>query len=329
MIQTAHGSTRCGIVLAAGEGTRLRSFVLQLKGKSLPKQYVNFIGSRSMLEHTFQRAEKMIPSDRLFTVVSRDHLAHSEVRRQLAGRPKGTVVLQPENKETGPGLLLPLMHAYKQHPDAVVVIFPSDHYVVEEDLFMGHVELACRQVERDPSRVVLLGVEPEGPESEYGYILPSERQHPEFSNPAHPVSHFIEKPHPSVAQELIGEGGVWNTMVMVFKAKTLIDLVRRAAPKLHQAFHRIWQAIGTAKEAAVIKEVYRKIKSINFSKELLEIFPSQNPSSLWVLPVRGVLWSDWGSEQRIMNILEKRGHLGRLSRVQDNRNLEAVGVSGI
>lgn len=329
MIQTAHGSTRCGIVLAAGEGTRLRSFVLQLKGKSLPKQYVNFIGSRSMLEHTFQRAEKMIPSDRLFTVVSRDHLAHSEVRRQLAGRPEGTVVLQPENKETGPGLLLPLMHAYKQHPDAVVVIFPSDHYVVEEDLFMGHVELACRQVERDPSRVVLLGVEPEGPESEYGYILPSERQHPEFSNPAHPVSHFIEKPHPSVAQELIGEGGVWNTMVMVFKAKTLIDLVRRAAPKLHQAFHRIWQAIGTAKEAAVIKEVYRKIKSINFSKELLEIFPSQNPSSLWVLPVRGVLWSDWGSEQRIMNILEKRGHLGRLSRVQDNRNLEAVGVSGI
>lgn len=329
MIQTAHGSTRCGIVLAAGEGTRLRSFVLQLKGKSLPKQYVNFIGSRSMLEHTFQRAEKMIPSDRLFTVVSRDHLAHSEVRRQLAGRPEGTVVLQPENKETGPGLLLPLMHAYKQHPDAVVVIFPSDHYVVEEDLFMGHVELACRQVERNPSHVVLLGVEPEGPESEYGYILPSERQHTEFSNPAHLVSHFIEKPHPSVAQGLIGEGGVWNTMVMVFKAKTLIDLVRRAAPKLHQAFHRIWQAIGTAKEAAVIKEVYRKIKSINFSKELLEIFPSQNPSSLWVLPVRGVLWSDWGSEQRIMNILEKRGHLGRLSRVQDNRNLEAVGVSGI
>jgi hypothetical protein len=48
-----------------------------------------------------------------------------------------------------------------------------------------------------------------------------------------------------------------------------------------------------------------------------------------LLPLRGVLWSDWGSEQRIMNILEKRGHLGRLSRVQDNRNLEAVGLSGI
>jgi mannose-1-phosphate guanylyltransferase len=301
---------------------RLRSFILRLKGKALPKQYVNFIGSRSMLEHTFHRAEKMIPADRLFTVISRDHFGHSEVRRQLATRPRGTVVLQPENKETGPGLLLPLMHAYKQHPDAVVVIFPSDHFIVEEDLFMGHVELACRQVERDSGRVVLLGIEPDGPESEYGYILPVERQPPKIPIPAHKVSHFIEKPHPSAARELIGKGGVWNTMVMVFKAKTLIDLVRRAAPKLHQAFHRIWQAIGTSKETAVIKEVYRKLESINFSKELLEIFPSQDPSSLWVLPVRGVLWSDWGSEQRIMSILEKTGHLGRLLTVQNDTPLQ-------
>lgn len=299
---------------------RLRSFILRLKGKPLPKQYVNFIGSRSMLEQTFHRAEKMIPSDRLFTVVSRDPLAHSEVRRQLAGRPKGTVVLQPENKETGPGLLLPLMHAYKQHPDAVVVIFPSDHFIIEEDLFMGHVELACRQVERDPSRVVLLGVEPEGPELEYGYILPIERQQAEV--PAHPVSHSIEKPHPSAAREMIGKGGVWNTMVMVFKAKTLIDLVRRAAPKLHHAFHRIWQAIGTAKEASVIKEVYRKIESINFSKELLEIFPSQAPSSLWVLPVRGVSWSDGSSEQRIRSVLQRTGHPSRLLTDRSGRPLE-------
>lgn len=113
-------------------------------------------------------------------------------------------------------------------------------------------------------------------------------------------------------------------MVMVFKAKTLIDLVRRAAPKLHQAFQRIWQAIGTSQEAAVIKEVYRKIESVNFSKELLEIFPLQDPSSLLVLRVRGVLWSDWGSEQRIMSILEKRGLLGRL--VQNKTLLQSERV---
>src|SRR4030095_6203165 len=72
----------CGIILAAGEGNRLRSFVKKLRGYALPKQYVNFIGQRSMLEHTFYRAQKMIPAERLFTVVSQRHLRHPDVARE-------------------------------------------------------------------------------------------------------------------------------------------------------------------------------------------------------------------------------------------------------
>lgn len=313
MTHLFHASTRCGIILAAGEGTRLRPLISRLKGKALPKQYVNFIGSRSMLEHTFHRAEKMIPSDRLFTVISGDHLKHSEVRRQLASRPKETVVLQPENKETAPGLLLPLMHAYKRHPDSVVAIFPSDHFIIEEDLFMEHVEVAFRLVERDAERMILLGMEPDTPEAEYGYILPAEKRGAEFAASHHKVSRFVEKPQPSEAQELIGKGGMWNTMVMVFKAGTLIDLVRRAAPTLHEAFHRIWQAIGTSEEAMIVKETYRKMDPLNFSKGLLEILALQDPAPLSVLPVRGVLWSDWGSEERIRRVLEKTGRPDRLA----------------
>src|SRR5512132_3939279 len=95
--------TRCGIVLAAGEGNRLCSFVKKLRGYALPKQYVNFIGTRSMLEHTFYRAQKMIPAERLFTVVSQSHLRHPEVARQLSSRPMATLVQQPDNRDTGPG----------------------------------------------------------------------------------------------------------------------------------------------------------------------------------------------------------------------------------
>src|SRR5215468_12544893 len=80
---------RCGIILAAGEGNRLRSFVENLRGYALPKQYVNFIGRRSMLEHTFCRAQRMIPAERLFTVVSQSHLRHPDVARQLSSRPMG------------------------------------------------------------------------------------------------------------------------------------------------------------------------------------------------------------------------------------------------
>jgi mannose-1-phosphate guanylyltransferase len=117
------------------------------------------------------------------------------------------VVAQPENKETGPGLLLPLMHLYKRYPDSTVVIFPSDHFILEEDLFMAYVDLAFRVVERDPSSIALLGMQPDEIEPEYGYILPSE----EISDVTRPgvrrVLQFIEKPAPDHARELILNGG--------------------------------------------------------------------------------------------------------------------------
>ena len=156
---------RCGIVLAGGNGKRLAPFIRQIRADDLPKQYVNLSGSRSMLEHTFHRAEKLISPERLFTVVGRNHLEYPEARRQLLARPKGTIVVQPENKETAPGLLLPLMHLYKGYPTSTVAVFPSDHFIVEEDLFMLHVQRAFRVVEQDASRLVLLGVEPSSPET--------------------------------------------------------------------------------------------------------------------------------------------------------------------
>lgn len=303
MYNYSHSTVRCGIILAAGEGRRLQPFIRRLHGKDLPKQYVNFTGKRSMLEHTIHRAEKLIPSRRLFTVVGRHHLCHPEVDRQLAERPGGRVILQPRNKETGPGLLLPLMHLYKHYPESIVVVFPSDHFVLEEDLFMGHVDLALRAVERDPSRLVLLGVEPVGPEPEYGYILPI-RPRRLRRRVVYEVSRFVEKPEARFARTLIRRGGLWNTMVIAFNAKTFLELACRVAPILHRSFQKILGAIGTPLEGKVVEEVYRALEPVNFSKGLLEALSAQYSSHLGVLPIQGVRWSDWGSEGRIESILQ-------------------------
>src|SRR5262245_31699938 len=120
------GAIRCGIILAAGEGTRLRPFVEKMRGCALPKQYVNFIGKRSMIEHTLSKLQKRIPAERLLPVVNLNHLRHPEVTRQLSSRPARCIIQQPDNKDTGPGLLLPLAHLYKRYPDSTVVVFPSD-----------------------------------------------------------------------------------------------------------------------------------------------------------------------------------------------------------
>ncbi|MBI3622446.1 MAG: NTP transferase domain-containing protein [Nitrospirae bacterium] len=298
---------RCGIALAAGEGRRLQPFIHRLRGDALPKQYVRFHGRRSMLEQTISRAERLIPPDRLFIVVGRGHLEFREAAGQLAARPPGTVILQPANKETGPGILLPLMHLVARHPDSVAVIFPSDHYIAEAELFMDHVDLACRAVERDPNQLILLGVEPHAAEPEYGYILPGRRATDDAGAGVKRVARFFEKPHPADAERLIRAGALWNTFVMVARPASLLDLVRRLAPWLYHDFLKIQRVIGTGREQAVTEEVYQTLAPVNFSKGLLERVTPDHPLQVSVIPVRGVWWSDWGSEQRLVAGLEKTG----------------------
>lgn len=294
-----------GLVLAAGDGRRLRSYVQQLRGEALPKQYVNFVGRRSMLEQTFHRAERLIPVDQVFTVVSRQHLEHAEVRRQLASRPAETVIVQPANKETGPGILLPLMFIYKRCPAAIIALFPADHFVLEKDRFMNHVNLAIQAVKHDPGQIILLAIEPHEPETEYGYIVPRERAGRLCRFGTKPISTFIEKPGVDLALELMMAGGLWNTMTMVFQLDTLLELVRRVHPVLYLSFCRLLESIGTTEERRTVDEVYEALEPVNFSKEIMEKIADRHPKSISVLPVRDVFWSDLGSPERVVQVLRK------------------------
>jgi len=294
-----------GLVLAGGDGRRLQPYVQEIRGDGLPKQYVNFIGRRSMLEHTFHRAEKMIPSKEILTVVSRQHLLHAEVSRQLASRPGETLIVQPANKETGPGILLPLMFIYKRCPEAIVAVLPSDHFVLEEDRFMNHVKLAVQAAKHDPSCIVLLATEPDEPETEYGYVVPHQGAGRLCRFGTRRVSAFIEKPSTELALKLMMAGGLWNTMTMVFKADTLLELVRSIHPAIYLDFCRILEAVGTTEEQPTIDEVYETLEPANFSKEIMERIAVDYPKSISVLPVREVFWSDLGSRERVLRVLRR------------------------
>ena len=305
----------CGIVLAGGEGKRLQPFIRSLGKGTLPKQYVNFIGSRSMLEHTLHRAEKLMPPARVVTVITESHLRYPEVREQCSSRPKDTVIVQPENKETGPGLIFPLIRLYKRYPNSVVLVLPSDHFIGEEDRLMAHAHQAYLAVKREPSQLILLGVNPDRDEPEYGYLLPNKNR-VGIGPGMFEISWFIEKPDQKTARRLIRAGGLWNTMIMVFKTKTMLHWVSRLAPGLYQQFQQIYEAIGTPVEKDVVRNIYQQLKPMNFSREFLEPMVKHYPSSLVALPVRDLLWSDWGTASRIIDVL---GKIGKVPRLDDSR----------
>ena len=291
-----------GIVLVGGEGVRLKTFVRECLGSEAPKQFCAFVGQRTMLEHTLHRAAMLIPRSRVVVVATVHHRRY--VEECLGPASPELILLQPDQRDTAPGILLPLAHVLHQNPQAVVAVLPSDHFVQPGRRFMQAVAEAVRSLTvRASQRVVLLAVEPTVFEPEYGWLNPGAPLRGAGNEALREVAQFMETPTWDHVGRLMQEGWLWNTMVVVARAQSLYDLIMEATPHLAGSFSLIRRAIGTRWEQQVVEDVYRTMPPANFSTAVLARYPER----LAVLPVQQVLWSDWGRGVRIVDTLT---HLG-------------------
>ncbi len=290
------------IVLAGGEGERIRPLVEKWLGLHRPKQYCTFVGTRSMFQHTLDRADLLTPPERRVTVVARSH--RQDACSQLLGRATGKLILQPANRGTVAGILLPLAYARASDPDATVVIYPSDHFVYPEERFIEFVREAATAVEKLTKLFVLLGVVPEGVELEYGWIQPGRRLGQQDSG-LRAVEAFVEKPGHSAAREAMRRGALWNTFVVVAKLGKLWELGWRYFPDVMPLFEGFASVIGSRGEQTLLEAVYRLMPSRDFSTDLLTYIPEE----VAVLELDGMIWSDWGRPERIARTLLKIGKL--------------------
>jgi mannose-1-phosphate guanylyltransferase len=285
------------IVLAGGRGQRLEAF-LRRQGHLHPiKQFCNIVGRRTMLEHTWARVEMLMAHERVLTVIGATHLA--EFPEQLDARWPGTVLGQPVNRETAPGILLPLAQVLRADPFAVVGIFPSDHFVLEERRLMAQAWAASNVVRDGVRDVVILGATPTRADPEYGWI--EVRHGREIAPGVLAVERFREKPTLETAARLYRGGHLWSTMIVVARAAALWELICEAQPQLRRPFEKIREALGTADEADVLQREYVAIPEVSLSQGVLEQFPSR----LGVMALDGIYWSDWGREERIQETLQR------------------------
>lgn len=287
-----------GIILAGGEGKRLQPFIHSRFGIDTPKQFCTFTGTRSMLRHTIDRAELLIPPERLLTIVSRRHMYYAE--QQLADRVSETVIVQSFNRETGPAILYPLLHVYLRDPEAVVCLFPSDHFILNEQRFMNHIAFSSSFVTDHDGSVVLLGVDPVHPEREYGWIVTGDPVADSNEKEIYRVSQFVEKPDAFTASQLYRKGSLWNTMVIVSKAQTLLESFKNYTPSVYREFWNAREVLGSSREQFAIEKVYSNIPPVNFSESIL----GKRPVGLHAIKLQGVTWSDWGDAARIQRDIQ-------------------------
>lgn len=298
-----HGSSTdaWALILAGGDGTRLRSLTRRIAGDLRPKQFCPIVGGETLLDRTRRRVDLLVRFDHQVVVVSRPHEPYyAYLPKELA---PGRLVVQPANRSTGPGILYPLLRILDLAGDVPLAIFPSDHFVSDDLAFMGYAARAFEVVRARGDLVVLLGIEAVSPETEYGWIEPQGSPLALDGEPLFPVRRFWEKPSAFLARRLLAHGCLWNSFVMVGHVRAFLELLWRSAPELIVAFDPVRRALGTPGEDAAVEQVYANLPSTSFSDRVL----AQVPERLVTMRVKGLEWSDWGNPERVLASVRHAG----------------------
>src|SRR5258706_701572 len=283
-----HSSDIWSIILAGGEGRRVRDATRARAGISVPNKYCSLAGGPSLLAETLARAEGVCARERTLVVVSARH--DRLWRHELRDLPIENVIVQPQARGTAAGLLLPLLSILERDLEAEVVVLPSDHHVADERTLRGAFATALAAVRADPRKIVLLGISPDAPDPQYGWILPQPGGVSQAG--ASPIELFVEKPSRETARRLQARGALWSSFLFASQGLGLFAAFSRAQPALVRAF-----------AVRPLEAVYRDLPSLDFSRDLLERVTDR------LAVVRGPScgWSDLGTPDRIANVLGPRG----------------------
>jgi mannose-1-phosphate guanylyltransferase len=257
-----------------------------------------------MLSHTWDRARAIAPPGHVVTVLGRGH------RQFLAGMEDpapGTVIEQPADRGTAPGVFLPTAFVAARDPSATVVVMPSDHFIHSPASSANLVEVAWRQAGERPGQLVMLGATAHSPETDFGWILPAL---PQQALSLQRVGGFEEKPDRERAERFLARGGLWNTMIVAARVDTLWRLGQRLLPEMMRPFDPLLGELrrSAAEPSAIeitraISRAYERMPHADFSRDLLQ----RCPEAALVLPLGNVEWSDWGRPERVTESLRRLG----------------------
>lgn len=289
MIATKHV---WALVLAGGEGKRLQVLTTQPGGTPVPKQFCSLRGERSLIEEAIDRGAALVDTERICAIVSAAHRRWWAQSAALQRLPADNLIVQPRGRGTAVGILYAVLHIAAKDPDAVIALLPSDHHVADEATLRESLVAALQRVRDGAGGAVLLGLEPDRPDTELGYIVPGARD----PSGGYRVRRFVEKPDAAVARSLVEAGSLWNMFIVVASARGLIELLQ---PPLGDFVSRMQAAM--LQSPASLERLYELMPEVDFSRHVLE----GQESSLCVMRVRPCGWSDLGTPRRVGETLRR------------------------
>lgn len=303
------------VIMGGGIGSRFWPF----SRESYPKQFLDMFGAgRSLLQMTFDRFSRIIPVENIYIVTNAIYAPL--VKEQLPELDERQILLEPTRRNTAPCIAYASYHIKARNPNANIVVAPSDHLILKEDIFLKDIEKGLAFVKHN-NALVTLGVKPSRPETAYGYIQSDEDTIGDFVK----VKTFTEKPNAELAQIFFESGEFfWNSGLFLWKVSSIIDAFERFLPDITARFNLGLDKFNTPDEKAFIDENFAYCPNISIDYGIME-----KADNVYMLRV-DFGWADlgtWGSlydiapKDEATNVLLK----SRVMTYDSHDNLVALG----
>lgn len=282
------------VIMAGGSGTRF----WPRSTKELPKQFLPLFGEGTMIQNTAKRVESMIPQERIMVVTNDNYV--DIVKDQLPSVPEENIIGEPVAKNTAPCVAIAAQLLYKKDPDAVMVVLPADHHIEQPDIFKEYLKAAVDKA-KNGSNLVTIGIEPDRPETGYGYIQGDSTIAENMAGKeVYSVKAFKEKPDHETAKNFLDEGNFyWNSGMFIWSAKTILEEFEKYLPEMYQLVTDAKDGLYGNTHKDSIDKFYHSCESISIDYGIME-----HADKVFVVPGE-FGWNDVGSWTAVYDLGNK------------------------
>lgn len=283
--------------MAGGIGARF----WPMSRQNHPKQFIDILGTgETLIQSTFNRFRKVCPAENIYIVTN--EIYKKQVLDQLPDIKDEQVLCEPSRRNTAPCIAYANHRIFQINPDANVVVAPSDHIILKEDIFTEVITAALDTAEKN-QWLLTLGIQPSRPDTGYGYIQFDEGITYENDNRIKKVKTFTEKPQLEMAQQFLSSGDfLWNSGIFIWKLKTIMAAFDKHLPDVNQLFSAGTGKYNTADESSFIQQTYSVCKSISIDYGVME-----KADNVYVLS-SDFGWSDLGTWGSLYDTRKKDEH---------------------
>ena len=269
------------VIMAGGIGSRFWP-----KSRTAnPKQFLDILNTgKTLIQLTYDRFRTIVPEENFYVVTADDY--EEQVQQQLPDLMDYQILKEPVRRNTAPCIAYACDKIYQRDPNATVIITPADHLILQEDRFIT-VIAKCIDFVANNEKLITIGLKPTKPSTGYGYIQYIDDAN---ENGFYKVKTFTEKPSLEIAQTFIKSGDfLWNSGMFVWKAKTILEAIRKYLPEVGDAFKNGATYYNTASEENYIREAYSQCTNISIDYGVME-----KADNVYTIPAQ-FGWSDVGS----------------------------------